>query len=367
MLHDISVIGIGACGNKIVEKCAEKEFNTIAVNSTKIDTQVLEKTQNIVYIGDAGAGKVHKNGQKLVKKEAQTYVPRLAELVGESDVIVVAAALGGGSGSGGLAITIDLLRSYLKQSGSTGIKFIAVGVLPCLGDDVRSLSNTLEACKELNSIGVPYMLVDNDSVDNITNRYNLINESILTDIQVIRGDFNNTTVLDNMDTKDSDRLFSCQGLLTINKISGFKSTTLDNCSFDDLILKSIKESYNVQLQKDKKIKRMGLIVSATEDMLKEFDRNIPLVKEEIGIPEDVFFHFNVVEKESECSLITILSGLSMPDDHLEEMVETINEAKEASKSVQSNVDNLVKSTDWLDDDEDDDEEDESLEDVLNKW
>ena len=368
MLHNVSVIGMGACGNKIGEEAAKRKFNSVAVNSTEIDTESLENTQNVIYIGKEGCGKVRSNGQKLVKKEASKFIPQVAEFIGESDVICPIAALGGGTGSGALPITTDLLRSDLKQNGKKGIKYIPIGVLPCLSDDVRSLANALSACKELNSINVPYILVDNDKVEGSPlQRYQKINDSIVTDLQVIRGDFNANTVLDNMDKKDSDRLLSCPGLMCINKISGFRSTTLDNCTFDDLILKSIKDSYNVQLQKDKKIKRMGLIISATEDMLKEFDRNIPDVKEEVGIPEETFFHFNIVEKENECSIITILAGLSLPDDHLEEMAEIIEEAKNSVKTTESNINELVKSTDWLDEEEEDEDNNESLEDSLNKW
>lgn len=364
-LHDISIIGLGACGNHIVELASKEGFVTTAVNSTEEDTQLLTEVDNVILIGQEGCGKIKKNGTKLVKQGIGKYTEGIINATESSDTIVVTAGLGGGTGAGTIAITADLLRSQTKK------KVLVFGIVPSNSEDIRALRNAIDTCKELDTLNIPYALIDNGRYNgSIMNAFDEINESIVEDIKVIRGDYNNPTIYGNIDVKDSNQLFSVPGLFSINKISGFNSTTFDTDTFDSLIIKSIKNSYNVQIQKDKVIKRIGLILTVTEDMLNKFDRNIPAVKKEIGIPMETFLHVNVVENERECSIITILSGLSMPDSRLQEMFEIIESSKESViKKSESQVASMNNSLDWFDDDdeEEDDEPTISLDDIANRY
>lgn len=371
MLHKITFIGLGSGGNQVADLTSQKEINSIAVNSTKIDTVGINHVKDIIYIGEEGCGKIRKNGKDLVKKSASNYIPKLAEYCSDSDLIIVGGGLGGGTCSGSAPITADLLRSYFKSQ-KKNPKIICCGILPDSGEDPRAQRNAIEAVKELASINMPYMLLDNSTVQGSpVTKYNTINNSIVEDIQILRGDYNLPSAYGNMDVKDSNQILSVPGLLTVNKISGFKKTSLDKEDFDSLILKSIKESYNVQLEKDKVIGRMGIIISLTEEMLEGFDRSIPKVKEELGVASEIYIHVNVVEDEKEASIITIVSGLSAPESRLEEMAEIITSAKESiTKTSKADVDKIDSETNWLDLDDEEDGEDEdvpSFEDTLKNW
>lgn len=365
-LHEISIIGMGACGNHIVE--LGEGFNTIAINSTEEDTQQLNNVNNILLIGTEGCGKIKKNGTKLVKEKFEQYFDNLMEQTESSDMVVLIAGLGGGTGAGSISITADVLKSKLPNK-----QIILIGVLPSNTEDIRALRNSIEVCKEFNQLNLPYCLVDNGKVlesGSISECYDKINKFIIENIKVIRGDYNLPTSYGNMDVKDSKQLFSVPGLFTINKISGFNSTTFDETSFDDLILKSIKSSYNVQLQKDKIIKRLGLILTITEDQLSKFNRDIPKVKKEIGVPIETFLHVNICENERDCSIITILSGLSMPDSRLSEMLEIIEQSKESlRRKSTSEIKNIDESLKWLDeeDDEDQEEDNSSIDDIMSRY
>lgn len=366
MLQKLSFIGSGACGNQIARLAKEeKDIDTIAVNSTKLDTTELEGTMKIVYLGNKGCGKLRNNGKDLVKQNVEKYSESLieSEEISTSPIVVVGGSAGGGTGAGSVPITSDILRSLTDKL------VIALSVLPDNGEDIRSLSNAIETCKEIESLKLPYMLIDNGKCSgSIKDKFNLVNRAIVDDLSVIRGDYNANTQYGNMDVRDCERLFSTPGLLTINKIAGLKETTFDNKSFDDLILDSIKSSYNVQLEKDKIIKRMGVILSVTEDMLKKFDRELPKVKEEIGTPVETFLHVNVVENTDACGIITILAGLSFPDTRLEEMAEIVEKAKEALlKKKESTIGDLSKSVSWLDEDEPKVEQKKDLGSLMSKW
>lgn len=370
MLHTISAAGIGGAGSQIIDKVARNNINTVAVNSTEIDTVGVDHSSGLIYLGKEGCGKIRSEGKKLVKNQASQFIPRLAELCGDASLVFIIGATSGGTGSGSLPITSDLLRSYYKSQ-KRDVKIIAIGILPDASEDVRALSNAIETVKELSGLGIPYMLYDNDTVQgSLINKYTTINNSIVEDIMVLRGDYNLPTVYGSMDVRDSSNLLKVPGLMTVNKISGFKKTTLDQKSFDSLILKSIKESYNVQLQKDKVIGRIGLIVSLTEEMLDSFDKGISAVQDELGKASEIYTHINIVEDEKEVSIITILTGLSVPDSRLEDMAYAIEAAKEkVLKQSKSSINDLSATADWLRDKDEEDEEDdvELFEESLNKW
>ena len=368
MLYDVSVIGSGACGNNIV-KIANPSFNTIAINSTKLDLDFTEglENHNTLLIGEEGCGKLRENGKKLVKNSIQEYSSKLNPLITNSEMVIVTGSLGGGTGSGSIPITADIIKSTNNKI------VLAIGVLAQNSEDIRALKNTIGACNELQSLGIPYILIDNDSYsDSIKEMFNSINESIVEDMRVLRGDYNIQSVYGNMDVKDCKRLFSTPGLMSINKISGLKDTTFEKESYDSLILKSIKQSYNVQIEKDKFIKRMGIILTVTEEMLTKFDRGLSELKKEIGIPLEIFIHINIVDKNEimKCSIITILAGMSFPDSRLEDMADIIEAAKpQLTKQTSSNINSLKESLDWMDDvDKEEDNTSEcDIKDLLNKW
>lgn len=368
MLYEVSVLGSGACGNNIV-KLANPSFNTIAINSTKLDLDFTEglENHNTLLIGEEGCGKLRENGKSLVKNSIQEYSSKLNPLIINSEMAIVTGAFGGGTGSGSIPITADIIKSTNNKI------TLVIGVLPQNSEDIRALINTIEACYELQSLNIPYILIDNESYnDSIKEMYTNINESIVEDMRVLRGDYNTQSAYGNMDVKDCKRLFSTPGLMSINKISGLKDTTFEKESYDSLILKSIKQSYNVQIEKDKFIKRMGVILTVTEEMLTKFDRGLPELKKEIGIPMELFIHINIVDKSevSKCSIITILAGMSFPDSRLEDMADIVEAAKsQLTKQTSSNISNLKESLNWMDDmdKEVNSNNDCDIKDILNKW
>ena len=369
-LYETAVIGTGACGNAIAELAYNKKFLTVMVNSTDLDIDDAYDMEgnSIIKIGEEGAGKIRNNGKKLVKENINEYSAKLIELLSGQTMVIVASPLAGGTDSGSLPITADIINSTMDDK-----LVIPVGILPENKEDIRALSNAIEASKELESLGLPYILIDNGSYkESIKNMYDEINKSVVEDFTVLRGDYNIKSSYSNMDVRDCKRLFSTPGLMAINKISGLKDTTFDNTTFDELIIKSIKDSFNVQYEKDKIIKRMGIILTVTPEMLDKFNRGLDDLKKEIGIPLEIFIHINMVTKEeiSKCSIITILAGLSFPDSRMEEMAEIINESKEAlTKTSSSKITEMSNSLDWLDGDDQLNEKKvkKSASDLLSRW
>lgn len=398
-MRKVGIIGMGACGNNVIYTVAQNDerllelagklseedrvltedyrFILHAVNSTEFDMNFLDTTNvKIKILGGEGCGKSRVKSKKIFKESAKELIPAVSTDMVDADIIIGVAGLGGGTGSGEIAMFLDILRNQFKIMDKDKARkriFMAIGVLPSLGEDLTAMANTIEAIKEIDSIGIPYCLIDNDSVGSTSMKdvYEITNNAIAQDVRIIRGDYNAipSDVNRNMDEQDCKRLFSTPGLLTINKISGIKETDLDKSSIDDLIIKSIRTSHNVQLEKDKIVGKIGVIVNLTESMLEKFDQSLLSVQKEIGMTPYRFMHVNLVDSEDQTTIITILAGLSCPDSKLSEMSELINQAKEAlSKKKESKVGAIKDATDWLrDEDEDEESNSAPLEDMIGKW
>ena len=187
---------------------------------------------------------------------------------------------------------------------------------------------------------------------------------------MLRGDFNSqSSKYGNIDFRDMVTLISTPGLMSINKITGIKETDLSNQSLESLIIKSIKDSYNIQTEKDKVISRIGIILSLTESMLGKFDSSLKELTDEVGQTAFKQVHVNIVEDESQTSIITILAGMSCPDSKLSDFVEMINSAKsEVTKTKESKIKDLNQSINWFNDDDEVEEEiEEDIEDIFKKY
>lgn len=386
-MRKVATIGIGACGanitlevsnldNYLVEQGFDEiyAFNKHAINSTEFDMTFLEGTDvKVKTIGGNGCGKSRVKSKRLFKNVLKEMIPAIANEIIDCDIIVVEVGLGGGTGSGIIAMFLDILRNQLSilDKNKRDRIYIAIGAIPRLTEDLTSLRNAIEAITEINSINIPYCLIDNELVTgSIKDVYEATNRSVAMDLQVIRGDFNAVpSKIRNMDERDCFRLFSTPGLMTINKISNIKEVDLDKLSIDDLIVRSIKDSYNVQIEKDKVLGKIGVIMNLTEAMLEKFDESLEGVQKEVGKTPFKFIHVNIVENEAQTSIITVLTGLSCPDSKLAEMSEIINQAKSAVNiKKESKVGELNAATNWLNDDEDEDElETTSMDDMMGKW
>lgn len=394
------IFGIGQCGGNIIYKAVVTDkqlqqkienydpFIADALNSTGFDTKQLEavgvQTRIIGNEEDTkeeigGSAKMRSVSKKTFKKYGKDAIMDMAKKFEDCQAIVGFTSCGGGTGAGQAPMVMALLKAQLtaldkEKETKRKRAFIVYGITPANNEDLKAMKNCLETVEEMKSLGIVYILLDNEKVQSqsIKTVYESINSSAVDDLRVIRGDFNSKpSIYGNMDFGDCMSLFSTPGRMSINKITGIKETDLDNNSIDSLILKSIKESYNVQLEKDKILGKVGIILSVTESMLEKFNRNLDELFAEIGTTTTKFLHVNIVEDEEQTSIITILSGLSCPDSRLSEYADIISSAKEAvTKEKESKLEELNNSTEWFMDDDDNDESDdepESMEDIMSKF
>lgn len=189
----IGLIGIGQAGGKIVDKLLEYDLNEtkghnfvqgcVAVNTAEQDLEGLNMVpdDNRILIGESrfkgnGVGADNTKGRDVMESNYNEVLTQMNEMpIHNIDAFVIVAALGGGTGSGGLPV----LAKQVSQRYSEPV--FGLGVLPSENEGTIysvNAARSLEACiEETDNL----MIFDNDlwsKGKSLEESYNYLNEKI---------------------------------------------------------------------------------------------------------------------------------------------------------------------------------------------
>ncbi len=107
------VVGLGQCGGNFANEFARKGYKAVALNTSTTDLKDLDSIPedcrlHIGLAGRNGAGKDRRLGQKSVEASKDRIMDRVRRLAHGADVLLLAAGMGGGTGSN-LADLIGML------------------------------------------------------------------------------------------------------------------------------------------------------------------------------------------------------------------------------------------------------------------
>lgn len=375
MIKKTAIIGCGqAGGNNVATLLRSEELNKdsfvyTVINTTLNDVSELkddDRCQLFIIGNTNGCGKDRKKSESILNAELKNkeskFLSTLVDRIYDCDVVIFTGAFGGGSGAGSMPIlTYAVKREMVRRMKEEGTLenrnpvFLAIGILASLSDDdVISLANSIETTNDMfNKLKVPVILYDNDSPNlksnlSLVEKHNVINEAIALDCKITRGDYCEVnSKYPQMDEKDHFKLYTTPGLMSISKISNLKNIDLDKENINELIVKSIKQNYTVQVDKDRVLGKIGLILNVTEDMLKKIDSSMTLVQEEFGKTAYIFRHINIVDSEKDMSIITILAGMSVPSSRLSELSDKIKEINNSKNSRKTDLAESLNETNEL--------------------
>jgi len=349
-LLKLCIIGLGNCGNQIAE-LAKKEKNIpgIAINSSEKDLTTINTVDKIL-IGDMmGSGKDRNEAKRFITQNIQLILQQevFKKLIEESNVIFIASSTSGGTGSGMTPILTEILTKIYH-----GKRFVVIHVYPAISESVAAQQNSLDYLKELRQFipNITYMAYDNHRRSNEpTDRMMTeINMQVVNDICVIRGDYQYSTQYSSIDEKDMLKLIETPGRLLITTVNGLKEKDLDEKSVEDILIFDIKNtSVAVEIERDRLIKRIGLITNLNDKIHKAFNTKLIIFKEFIGEPVEGFEHIHINKGPDESNqIIVIMSGLSVPDDRIQKMIQRIEEVRSELMKVQgSSILDSIKTED----------------------
>ena len=327
-------LGVGNMGNMVAALANNSQMPVLGMNTSERDIDAVKSSTQIecLYIGTGdGAGKDRTKSKDALKASIKNFMgdDKFKSFMDACDVVFIVSSTGGGTGSGTCPMLADILKNFYKDK-----HFIVVGALPTIGESIGAQRNTVEYITEVVRLGLPYMLFDNgNSGTKATNdTFDKINEDVVEAMRVIRGDYNQLSKYGMIDRGDMEKLIELPGMIHINVLKGiYQEKIPSDGSIEDLIIDSMKQNTMVTLDRDKIVKRRGYIVNISEDIRSYFDTNLPKLTELYGEALEVFDHYRVNEDEDERAnyVVTIQSGLSLPENRLKMIQHRIQESEEA--------------------------------------
>jgi len=347
---NLGLIGCGNCGSMIADLAKEKkDIPGIAINTSERD---IDNVKNITTfkIGDArGSGKDRKRAKDFVKQMIKQLLnqEKFKSHIENNDVIAVLSSTGGGSGSGISVMLTDLLSMMYPDK-----RFILVNVLPSLKESLASQQNTIEYLQEMNRINATYMCYDNGCKDHLPSNLMLrqMNEEIVEDLAVIRGDYLLSTPFTSIDEQDLTRILEVPGRLTVHRVYDIKEKDVENQDVEQLLIDTIDNNgYMTELQRDKKVKKMGVVENLTDKLANKVDSNLDRFKDAVGHPIEGFEHMAIIKPGTNFKnrLIVMSSGLSLPENRIEKINERIQEILdelEKQKQEESSILGSIKTS-----------------------
>lgn len=332
----IGVLGIGNAGNQVTDLAFRNNLPAFAINASEKDLASVSPDLHVYILSHdgIGCGKDRDVAKTYVKSELKSLMnnEEFVEFMDKSEVVYVVVSTGGGTGSGMGPILTDVLSSIYTDK-----LFILIGILPALSESVAAQRNTIEFLKEVQGIqNLPYMLFDNERFKKLPQDQMMkrVNEEIAESFEIMRGQYNYNTPYGMIDDADILKILTVPGLLNVSQIVGFQEKDLDDKGIEERYLTELKTNASCELDKDRIIKRLGIVLNLAENAKKYYNPSLTVIKERIGEPLEVFEHM-CVTNDSPNRVCVLLSGLSIPDDRISLIAQRIKEVEEALKKVKT--------------------------------
>lgn len=344
----IGTIGVGNAGCQVADLAkAMADIDGLAINSSDND---LANVKNItkLKIGDTfGAGKDRDEAKKFVKKSINEFLALedVNDFLSDKQVVFIITSIDGGTGSGTTPVLTDILNTYYNVKGSEHVLFVLVPIYPKQSESPAAMQNALDFLTEVDKYipTIPRLSFDNNKLAHLSSNMMIetVNKDIVEKMKIIRGDYNYSTPYASIDEKDMLRLINVPGEINIFNYSEFSTVDLESKSIEEELLRQVKgESLQVSIERDKIVKKMGVISNLDTDVNGKFDSSLKSIKEFTGNALEGFEHtyINPDDGTGVNRVCLIMSGLSIPDTRIKTIVDYIETAaKEMNKVKKSSV------------------------------
>ncbi len=156
---NVHVIGVGGCGCNTVEYITKQKMSnvkTVGINTDKTVVNGLDVNRQMLIGSELTQGNGAQGDPILGKRSAELYEEQILNSFEEADIVVIAAGLGGGTGSGASKVVADLA----KRNGKLVVSY-AVMPFSVEGDRYHLATKSL---KELSKISNATTVFENDKI-----------------------------------------------------------------------------------------------------------------------------------------------------------------------------------------------------------
>lgn len=327
MKKRMALVGIGQAGGNVIVSAERRGFITGAMNTSPEDlySEVLSIVKNKLLLGkNGGCGKdrnIAKNDVKAYYQDIVGFIKtNILEPNPEVELVYITFSSSGGTGSGMGPIIIDMLKKFFPE-----ITFGAIVITPSNDESPIAIFNSRKCLEELYRLNIPVILPDNDKIKGVftrTSLYNRVNEEVIQALEDVCKDRPSSNV-SNMDNKDKLKLLKTSGVTVIATSQVMPLDLKD----ENTLAKSIQQSWDnsvfVNLDYDKVVKRVGFIFEVSDKITGLINHNT--INRDLGLPLEIFE--GIYKSEKEQRIISILTGLSFPENKIKSIDETLNKVQ----------------------------------------
>ncbi len=340
------ILGLGQAGSNVAEYAITKKFKSIAVNTAKVDLNLLKYIPqgNRLYLeGYNGAGRNREIGKEALIANAGQLLEMCKEKLDNCDSVFVVCGGGGGTGSGSIPVAIDILQEL----------YSIVNVIYILPDNFESPSAKMNAYDCFSEISENPQIGSIFVIDNERGKLfnkncpkfkvqQLVNRQIIDSLIEINEFTDKTSHTNNFDNRDLLDILSTRGCTLISKVTLSNAKKMSEMNVTAEIQKSWDNTYSPIFNLDNVVKAAILEKTKLNNSNKIniesiFNGNIPY-----DIKDSLY-----VGKDDNIVVYSVLSGLSFPDERLNLMKNDIAKVQDnLIKRFEKSQNQKVESIDW---------------------
>ena len=301
----IKVIGIGGGGNNVITRMSESGITSAELVAVNTDKQALKNAlaTHKIQIGEkltngTGAGSNPEIGKKSME-ESRSAVAKILE---GTDMVFIAAGMGGGTGTGASPIVADLARE-------AGILTVGIVTKPFHFEGTRRMKQAEAGIEELRSRVDSLIVIPNERLKQVSAEkisfatgFKIADEVLRQAVQSI-ADLINTTQVINMDFAD---------ISSVMRDAGYAHIGVGRASGKGKAEEAAKAAIHSPLLETSIEGAKGVIVNVTGDMemgMEEVDLAAEMVRAAAHHDANIIFGAAFDEKlNDEIQVIIIATG-----------------------------------------------------------
>ncbi len=314
-LPKIKVIGVGGAGNNFVTALFENMHNSRIVEVIAMNTDAsqlaISRAHRRILIGRTvtrgyGAG----NDPVLGRKAFEESKEKIESLISDSDLLIVVAGLGGGTGSG---VTPPLLE-LIHDLGLLSMTFVT---MPFRCEGRIRIGNALKALSEILQIPTVTVVIPNERLIKVAPRQTIHGAFSLANnllVQLVRSlaDLIEEPGLINVDFADIRKVLSYKGLAIPGVAISDNTNQKRTIEVAEKILNNPILEVNPALGKAALIEVVGgedLMLSEAYDVVNKFTVTM-------GEDKEIIFGLRILPQyKSKIRVVSLITGIDIPDNY----------------------------------------------------
>jgi len=295
MSKNIGFVALGQGGGNIGMLLEKRGYTVLFMNTSQEDLDTLKDVKHSYHITNGeGCNKDRDKSKSLIIEDFDNIAKQIEDKVKEDYIYVIFSA-GGGTGSGGAPMLMDMLIQH------TGRRVGAITILPAKNEPLKTFINSYECFKELENVEgtCATFILDNNRLERT-----LINSTFCNLFDSFLGSSQHVHASGNIDKAEVFEMLGAHGSAVICNTTDTEATTAN-------AIKSFEQNIFAPIENDRVIRYIG--ISSTSPL------NIEDVTKTVGVPLDIFQGTNPKET------LVMLCGLSYPYGALEEIRKMVAE------------------------------------------